>query len=72
MASQESGWQTFKQGFIQGTGWALGATFGFGVILVLLSYLLNLVGGLPLIGQILATLVDLTQRSLEVKQSLGR
>lgn len=72
VVKQESSWQIIKNGFIQGTGWALGATFGLGLVLFIISYIVRLLGGLPVIGQLLAAIVDLTQKALEVKQALDQ
>ncbi|MBU1200753.1 hypothetical protein KJ953_04485 [Patescibacteria group bacterium] len=40
--------KTFSSSFIGGIGWAFGASIGFALLITILSYVLNLLGGLPL------------------------
>jgi len=40
--------KTFLVSIIGGMGWALGASIGFALLITILSYVLNLLGGLPL------------------------
>jgi hypothetical protein len=54
----------FKDGFFRGIGWAFGVTVGFVIVSTLLVVLLRSLGGLPLIGQFLATIVESTNESL--------
>ena len=63
---------TFYKGFVGGVGWALGATVGFALVLVILSYVLRVLGGLPIIGEFFATIVDFTQKALETRKNLGQ
>lgn len=56
----------FLRGFLSGLGWMLGATLGFAVLGVILKWL----GGLPVIGSFIATLVELTNQALETKKTL--
>lgn len=56
--------ETFKQGLITGFGWSIGATIGFAVISTLLIVVLQSLGGLPLIGDWIASVVEVTQSSL--------
>jgi hypothetical protein len=56
--------ELFKRGFYSGIGWALGATVGFALISTLLVVLLRRVGGIPLIGGWIATIVDATLERL--------
>ena len=56
--------ELFKDGIIAGIGWAFGVTVGFVVISILLAILLQTLGGLPLIGNWLASIVEATQMQL--------
>lgn len=61
---KKSVWQTFKKGVVTGLGWTFGATIGFTIISGVLIILLRQLGGLPLVGDFLAAIVDATQESL--------
>jgi len=54
----------FKKGFVGGIGWSLGVTVGFFLISTVLVYLLGSLGGLPLVGEWIASLVKATQGAL--------
>lgn len=60
-------WQIFYKNFIGGTGWVFGVTVGFTILLSLLSFVLKQLGGLPLIGDFVASLVEVTQNALTNK-----
>ena len=53
-----------KDGFIRGIGWAFGVTLGFVIVSTILLAFLNILGGLPLIGSWLASIVEVTQEQL--------
>lgn len=57
----------FFKGFIGGLGWSVGATLGFAVFVALISMILNLLGGLPHIGNVLADIVIFTNEALKTK-----
>jgi len=57
-------WQHFLDGIIIGLGWAVGATLGFVIISTLLVVVLQGLGGLPLVGGWIASIVDVTQEQL--------
>ena len=59
--------ETFMQGIIGGIGWAFGITFGFLLITILLGYLLKGLGGLPLVGNWLASIVETTLDQLAAR-----
>jgi len=46
-----SPWRTFLFGFLKGTGIGLGMLVGAAVIIAILTYIINLLGGLPVIGE---------------------
>jgi len=56
--------ELLKEGFFAGIGWALGVTVGFVIISSLLVIILNLLGGLPLIGSWTANIIEETQLQL--------
>lgn len=57
----------FKQGLVSGIGWAFGVTIGFFLISSLLAFLLKQIGGLPLIGDWIASIVDATLAQLSAR-----
>lgn len=56
--------ELFKEGIMAGIGWAIGATIGFFIISTFLVVILRQLGGLPLVGKWIATIVDVTQQQL--------
>jgi hypothetical protein len=56
--------ELLKEGFFAGVGWAFGVTVGFVVISTLIVFVLNYLGGLPLIGSWIADIVEETQNQL--------
>jgi hypothetical protein len=56
--------QEFKKGFFQGIGWAFGVTVGFVLVSTILILILQSLGGLPLIGKWIASIVEATQLQL--------
>ncbi len=60
------------KGFLSGLGWMIGATIGFALLLALTSFILNWAGGIPIIGEILANIIEATNRALEAKNLIPR
>ena len=56
--------ELFKEGLVAGVGWAIGVTIGFVIISSLLVLALKLLGGIPLIGNWVASIVAETQQQL--------
>jgi hypothetical protein len=56
--------ELLKEGLVAGIGWAFGVTIGFVIISILLAILLQALGGLPLIGNWFASIVEATQSQL--------
>jgi hypothetical protein len=56
--------KTFKKGLIGGIGWAFGVTIGFVIISTILVLILRSLGGLPVIGDWLASIVEATMEQL--------
>ena len=54
----------FRDGLVSGIGWAFGVTIGFVLISTLLVLLLQKLGGLPLVGDWIASIVEATQDQL--------
>ncbi len=55
----------FIKNFIGGVGWAAGITFGFALFSLVLSFVLNQLGGLPLVGDFFASIIEATQKALD-------
>lgn len=56
--------ELLKEGFIAGLGWAFGVTIGFVIISTIIVAVLRSLGGLPLIGAWIASIVEETQQQL--------
>lgn len=62
----------FFKNFIGGIGWAAGATIGFALFISLIGLLLSHLGGLPVIGNWFARLIEVTNTALEARKVLPR
>ncbi len=62
----------FLKNFIGGIGWALGVTLGFALLIYVLGFTLGKLGGLPLIGDWLARLIEAANQALETRKALPR
>lgn len=51
--------------FLGGISWALGASVGFALFIWVLTGVLGTLGGLPVVGQFFATIVETTNQALE-------
>lgn len=58
-------WQIFLKSFVGGIGWAAGITIGFALLATLLGFILNRLGGLPVVGRFFASLIDVTETALK-------
>lgn len=67
---EESYISIFFKNFLGGIGWATGVTIGFALFISFLGYLFNRAGGLPLIGDWFARLIEVTNQALEAKKVL--
>ena len=56
--------ELLKEGFFAGIGWAFGVTIGFVLVSTLIVFVLRYLGGLPLIGSWIASVVEETQNQL--------
>ena len=56
--------ELLKRGFVSGIGWAFGVTIGFVIVSSVLVIMLNKLGGLPVIGDWIADVVETTQEQL--------
>lgn len=54
-----------KEGFFKGVGWAFGVTVGFVLISTILVSLFKKAGGLPIVGDFIADVVESTQEQLQ-------
>lgn len=55
----------FLDHVVGGIGWGIGATIGLSLFLILVSAILNILGGLPVIGDFFAQLVIVTNNALK-------
>jgi len=53
-----------KDGFWRGIGWSFGVTVGFVLISTVFVFIFRQLGGLPLIGNFIANIVEETQNQL--------
>lgn len=60
--------KTFIANFIAGVGWGIGATVGLAIFLAIFTWILQLLGGLPLVGKFFADLIEVTNEALKLKQ----
>lgn len=70
--AKENKRQAFINNFVGGLGWMVGATFGFTIFVLLISLLFKLLGGLPIIGDFFASLIEVTNQALETKRIIGK
>jgi len=69
---KESYFSVFFKNFVGGIGWVAGITVGFALFISLLGFLFNRLGGLPLIGNWFANLIEVINQALEAKKTLPR
>jgi len=65
--SKESHVSRLKDGIIRGIGWAIGVTIGFALVSTILLTAIQLGGGLPIIGNTIAAIVEETQIALSLR-----
>jgi len=53
--------------FLAGLSWAIGTTFGFALFFAFITLVLKWLGGLPLIGNFFAGLIEATNEALKVR-----
>jgi hypothetical protein len=68
LKSSDTNLQVIFKGFLSGLGWMVGATLGFTILVAVLNWL----DGLPIIGNFIAAIVEMTNRALETRQNLPR
>lgn len=59
--------KTFVHNFVGGMAWGLGVTVGLAVVAYILGMSVSVFGGLPLIGDWLANIVNATLEALKNK-----
>jgi len=57
-------WRLFRKNIWSGFAWAIGVTIGFAFISTVLVFALSQAGGIPVIGNFIANIVEATQHSL--------
>jgi hypothetical protein len=55
----------FISGFIRGIGWSFGVTLGFVLVSSLLALIVGKFNSLPIIGNIIADIIQETQKQLQ-------
>jgi hypothetical protein len=60
-------WNEFRAGFWRGIGSSFGITVGFIIISTIGILILQLLGGLPLVGRFFADILEATQLALKSK-----
>ena len=70
--NKKSSLKIFLESLISGLGWSLGVTIGFAVVSTILVFALNSIGGLPVIGNWIADIVQETEKALLNKNPLKR
>ena len=56
--------EIFYKNFVAGIGWVFGITVGFTALMGLLGMIVDGLGGLPVVGKFIASLIEATQASL--------
>jgi hypothetical protein len=56
--------QMFKESLLKGIAWSFGVTIGFVFISTVVVFIFKQAGGLPLIGNFVASIVEATQEQL--------
>jgi len=56
--------KNFRDSIVSGIGWSVGVTVGFALISTFLVVFVARLGGLPLVGNGIAAIVDATNQSL--------
>lgn len=72
MKKESKPWyKKFFSGFIQGVGWASGASLGFTLLLALFSLFFKLLGGIPFLGDLIGQVVQQVQEYLQATTSIN-
>ncbi len=53
-----STWHLMRNNFVGGIAWGFGAVLGGTVIVALIIFLLNLLNGVPVIGEFISSIID--------------
>lgn len=59
--------ENLRAGFFAGLGWAFGATLGFALVSAIIVLMVGRLGGIPLIGEWLASIVEATIQQLSLR-----
>ena len=62
----------FLKGFLSGLGWAIGATLGFAIFVAVVSMTLNLLGGVPYLGNLFANIIHFTSEALKTRVTVTK
>jgi len=62
----------FAKHFSAGLFWAIGATIGFALFFTLFGMILKWLGGLPIVGNFFAHIIEVTNKALELRSATLR
>jgi len=62
----------FKKSVLSGFAWAIGVALGFAFVSTVVLFSLRNLNGLPLVGSLIADIVQSTQQNLENKTPLAQ
>lgn len=71
-STKDSYMSIFKHSIVSGVGWSFGVTFGFILISTILVFGFRKLGGLPVVGSWIASVVEVTQIQLESRTPVFR
>lgn len=63
--TNENNLKILFKNFLGGLGWAIGATFGFTLFIAIITVILRGLGGVPVVGDFFAGIIEATQEALE-------
>ena len=72
LLAETSYWRLFKKNVWSGFAWAIGVTVGFAFISTVVVLILGMLGGVPLIGGFIATIVEATNSALLNRSPIGQ
>ena len=62
--------KVFVKNFIAGIAWGIGASIGLSLIFTIATTILKWIGGLPIIGNFLADVIEATVKALEIRKRI--
>jgi len=62
--------RVFVKNFVAGIAWGIGASIGLSLIFTVTTAILRWLGGLPIIGNFLADVIEATIKALEIRKRI--